>query len=168
MKKTLLLVLIVFVSISHIKADDTAYSDEIQDTFFGVKFGTSKEDAKAAFLDRGFKIVYEELDYIYIENIRFGGYPWSYMLVEFRNNRFAFITFGKKSMAIEQEYSIFRDILSDLSKKYNMTKKRKEGKTLYLASSKQKTVCLNFDFKERTIFLRYFDVIFYTDETDQF
>lgn len=171
MKKTLLLGLIVFLSIGHIKADDTAYSDEIQDTFFGVKFGASREDAKATFLDKGLKIESEAFNYIFIKDIYFGGYYWNGMLLEFRNNRFASILFVKNSdgiKTIEEEYSIFQNILSDLNKKYNMRFQNKDGEDYHCVSLKQKIVCLNFDFKQRDIHLAYFDEMFYTDNSDQF
>ena len=173
MKKTLLLGLIIFLSINNIKADNTEYSNEIQDTFFGVKFGASKEEVKAAFLDRGFEIADEGLDAMLIENIPFGGYPWNSMLVQFINNRFKTIAFviklDRNSMiTTEQEGNIFRAILSDLSKKYNMSvTKYNEDVIEYRADLKQKSVILRRDVKLRMTVLVYTDKTL-GDNSDQF
>lgn len=167
MKKTLLLGLIVFVSICYTKADNTAYSNEIQDTFFGVKFGESKEVVKANLLRKGFEIASEGLDDMFIkhdENIRFGGYPWSAMLVTFVNNRFNSIGFVMRldrnpemKLTTEEEAGIFLTILSDLSKKYNMSVTDDKDVITYRADSEQKYVALGWDVKNKVILLNYTD-----------
>ena len=179
MKKTLLLGLIIFVSINNIKADNTAYSNEIQDTFFGVKFGASKEEVKAAFLYRGFEITSDGLDDMLVEhdeNIRFGGYPWEFMMVTFVNNRFKSINFvitldrnPKLKLTTEEEAGIFMTILSDLSKKYNMSILDMEDKDVitYRAESKQKYVALSWLVEKKMIILYYTDNTL-GDNLDQF
>jgi len=187
MKKTLLLGLIVFLSIGHIKADNTeysikadstAYSNEIQDTFFGVKFGTSKEEVKATLLSRGFEIVSDGLDAMLVEhdgNIRFGGYSWEYMLVQFVNNRFESISFvitlddrnSKLKLTTKDVSSIFTPILSDLSKKYNMSIRDLKGTFTYRADSEQKFVALSWFVEKKAIMLVYGDKTL-GDNSDQF
>ena len=167
MKKILLLVLITFVSISYIKADNTAYSNEIQDTFFGVKFGESKEVVKANLLRKGFEIVNDGVDDMYIdhdENIRFGGYPWEGALVSFINNRFNSINFimtldrnPKLKLKTEEEAGIFLTILSDLSKKYNMSVTDDKDVITYRADFNGKYVALGWDVKNKIILLNYTD-----------
>ena len=165
MKKTLLLGLIVFVSISNINADNTTYSNEIQDTFFGIKFGESKEVVKANLLRKGFEIRSEGLDDMVVEhdeNIRFGGYTWEIMMVTFVNNRFNSINFAmtldrnpKLKLTIEEETGIFLTILLDLSKKYNMSITDAKGVISYRADSEQKYVALGWFVEKKLIVLNY-------------
>ena len=172
MKKIFVLgfVLALFVSCGNNNEKKETYAGDIQDTFFSVKFGASKEEVKANFLNKGFKIVndgvVDGVDNLFMEhdeNIHFGGYTWEGVTVSFINNRFNGIVFlmtlDRNPKLKTVEARIFQDILSDLSKKYNMRKDYGEYIT-YSAAIDKKSVSLMWDVEGRLIMLTYIDVTF--------
>lgn len=80
MKKILLTVLAVILGLSAASAQTA----EIQDTFFGVSFGTS-QDAAETILMR--KDIYAISDYNQLKffNVALGGYEWSAVTMEFND-----------------------------------------------------------------------------------
>ena len=137
MKKILLLGLFVALLSSCGKTNDKKeeFSDNIQDTFYGVKFGASKEEVKAAFAKQGCRNVsHESRDFMsfYEEDmISFGGFNWKCVNVHLSNGKFHCIQFYDgtefKEMALER----FEQILPALSKKYNMIEQPIEDENTY-------------------------------------
>lgn len=80
MKKFLLTVFAVILGLSAVSAQ----TSDIQDTFFGVSFGTS-QDAAESILMR--KDIYAISDYNQLEfyNVALGGYEWSAVTMEFND-----------------------------------------------------------------------------------
>ena len=137
MKKIFVLgfVLALFASCGNNNEKKETYSDNIQDTFFGVKFGASKEEVKAAFAKQGYRNASKETrDFISFwedDMISFGGFLWSCANVHFHNGQFYCISFYSgtefKEMALEK----FEDVLPALSKKYNMIEQPIEDENIY-------------------------------------
>lgn len=125
------------------------YSENIQDTFFGIKFGASKEEVINAFEKEGL-----DLDNQYSTNNKltfkpagkffsFGGTNWGYVTVGLHNGKFYAIEF---ECCIENEEIVlerFEFVLSELSSRYNMnevTIKDNNTHKAYNAVSKDKKI----------------------------
>lgn len=134
MKKIFVLgfVLALFVSCGNKKE---TYSDNIQDTFFGVKFGASKEEVKAAFAKQGYRNVSKEtrdfMSFYEDDRISFGGFLWSCANAYFHNGQLYNISFYNATEFKEMALEDFENVLPALSKKYNMIEQPIEDENLY-------------------------------------
>ena len=102
------------------------YSQNIQDTFFGVKFGASREEVIKAFKKEGLYLDNRESnkDLLWFEpykgDIYFGGYKWKYVCACFSNGKFYYIYFQHTPEYKETALSQFESVLSALSSRYKM------------------------------------------------
>lgn len=117
------------------------YNDSIQDTFFGVKFGTEKRELIRKF--ESHNLVYDK----YLSDdttlrfrsrsgrkFNFGGLSWEMLNVCLSNNRFYFIQFMnafKDKAAAINEYD---GLLSTVSSKYEMMEEAPKDSTEYKIS----------------------------------
>lgn len=117
------------------------YNDSIQDTFFGVKFGTEKRELIRKF--ESHNLVYNQ--YLSDEtnlhfrprngrNFNFGGLSWQMLNVCLSNNRFYFIqfmnAFKDKAAAINE----YEGLLSTVSSKYEMMEEAPKDSTIFKIS----------------------------------
>ncbi len=132
------------------------YSENIQDTFFGVKFGASREEVIKAFEKEGLYLnnsnsTKENLSFLpYGRNFSFGGYYWEYVNVNLSNGKFCGIIFGYTPEYKETALSQFESVFSALSSRYKMnevpiedtntykwyTAKSKDGKAMAVKCNK--------------------------------
>lgn len=102
------------------------YSENIQDTFFGVKFGASKEEVIKAFKKEGLYLDnrYSNKDLLwfapYRGDISFGGFNWDYVYAYLSNGKFYFIKFQYTPEYKETALSQFKSVFSALSSRYKM------------------------------------------------
>lgn len=109
------------------------YSENIKNTFFGVKFGSSKEEVIKAFEKKGLYFVEEfstrdELTFISsailngeIEaKVSFGGMFWNGVIANFSNGKFYKIDFQYNPEYKEMALKRFKSVISTLSKRYKM------------------------------------------------
>ena len=109
------------------------YSENIQNTFFGVKFGSSKEEVIKAFEKEGLYFVEEfstrdELTFISsailngeIEaKVSFGGMFWNGVIANFSNGKFYKIDFQHNPEYKEMALKRLESVISTLSKRYKM------------------------------------------------
>lgn len=113
MKKILSIIFMAFIGI----AAAFAQTSDIQDTFFGVRFGTSQEAAESILMRKDIYAVsdYNQLDFY---NVHLGGYEW-------RHCSMLFNSFGFYSVSLEYNFnsrdgalSMFNGLFLALSKKY--------------------------------------------------
>ena len=113
------------------------YSENIQDTFFGVKFGESREEVIKAFEKEGLYLVERKSNkdnlwfYRSGGNIRFGGYNWDHVGAYLSNGKFYSIVFQYTPEYKETALNRFESVLSDLSEKYKMNEKPIEDTDTY-------------------------------------
>lgn len=113
MKKILSIIFMAFIGI----AAAFAQTSDIQDTFFGVRFGTSQEAAESILMRKGIYAVsdYNQLDFY---NVHLGGYEW-------RHCSMAFDKHGLYQVFLEHNFnwrkkalSLYNTLSSVLKKKY--------------------------------------------------
>ncbi len=123
---TLSLFTLSFVNAQEEKEKEIVYSQNIQDTFFGVKFGASREEVIKAFEEEGLYLEnrYSNKDDLLFRrfggNIPFGGFNWDYVFAGFSNGKFVGIQFQYTPEYKETALSQFESVLSALSEKYKM------------------------------------------------
>ncbi len=137
---------------------EIVYSENIQDTFFGVKFGASREEVIKAFEKEGFKLdnqystnnrlCFETYESSYIpiflrhsvdttykrlagEYFSFGGMDWHFVNAYLSNGKFYAIQFGYSPESKETALSQFESVLSALSSKYKMNEEAIEDTNTY-------------------------------------
>lgn len=141
MKKLFLLLTLSLFTLSFVNAQEEktqgkkdsekeyVYSQNIQDSFFGVKFGASKEEVIKAFEEEGLYLNkhISNKDAFWFEpyrgDISFGGYNWDYVCAHFSNGKFYCIQFQYTPEYKETALSQFESVLSALSSKYKMNEK---------------------------------------------
>ena len=134
---TLSLFTLSFVNAQEEKEEEIVYSENIQDTFFGVKFGASKEEVIKAFEEEGLYLNkhISNKDAFWFEPYRgyisFGGFSWDYVCAHFSNGKFYFIQFQYTPEYKETALSRFEPVLSALSSKYKMNEKPIEDTNMY-------------------------------------
>ena len=164
MKKILLLGLFVALISSCGKTNDKKeeYSDNIQDTFYGVKFGANEDEVLTAFTKEGLRLdkeAYEQGDLFFegdsVGGVSFVDFDWDYVAVRHKYNRFNFIGFIKRNDTKDIALEKYIIILSTLSKKYHM-KPIDLGDAIisFYCDSKNgnKQVCLFLDKDERDVY----------------
>ena len=149
MKKLFLLFTLSLFTLSFVNAQEEktqgkkdsekeyVYSQNIQDSFFGVKFGASKEEVIKAFEEEGLYLNkhISNKDAFWFEPYRgyisFGGFSWDYVCAHFSNGKFYFIQFQYTPEYKETALSRFEPVLSALSSKYKMNEKPIEDTNMY-------------------------------------
>lgn len=119
------------------KEQEVGLNDKIQDTFFGVKFGASREEVIKAFEERGFKILDEVSSNVILnfdigsEYFSFGGMHWNHVNVNLYDNKFYEIDFALMSEIKETALGNFESVLSLVSSKYKIKEKAIEDNKVY-------------------------------------
>lgn len=133
MKKLFLLLTFSLFTLYFVNAQENVeeiyWSENIRDTFFGVKFGETEEDVVEAFTKEGF--LFEKVSYNF--NLRscigfwfenryhsFGGFDWSITHVYFANNKFYEINFIRFFETKESALKYVGSIMSVIESKYYM------------------------------------------------
>lgn len=113
MKKILLTVLVVILGLSAASAQTA----EIQDTFFGVSFGTSQEAAETILMR---KDIIATSDYNQLEfyNVALGGYEWSAVTMEFNDYGLYGVNMQHNFNSRESALSMFDGLSNTLKGKY--------------------------------------------------
>ena len=134
MKKIFVLGFVLALLVSCGNKKET-YSDNIQDTFFGVKFGASKGEVKAAFAKQGYRNVSKEtrdlMCFSEDDRISFGGFFWECANARFHNGQLYSISFYNATEFKEMALEDFENVLPALSKKYNMIEQPIEDENTY-------------------------------------
>jgi hypothetical protein len=123
---TLSLFTLSFVNAQEEKEEEIVYSENIQDSFFGVKFGASREEVIKAFKKEGLylnkHISNKDGLWFYRSegNIRFGGFNWNCVFAGFSNGKFYGIQFQYTPEYKETALNRFESVLSALSSRYKM------------------------------------------------
>ena len=113
------------------------YSENIQDTFFGVKFGASREEVIKAFKKEGLYLNNHNSNkknlsfQPYGRDFSFGGSYWEYVDVNLSNGKFYGIIFGYTPEYKETALSQFESVLSALYSKYKMNEEAFEDTNIY-------------------------------------
>lgn len=117
---------------------DTIWNENVQDIFFGVSFGESKETLIETFKKEGFvansAISTEEYVHFFPTKSRyysFGGCNWEMLDITFSNDKFVGITFmnsSKDKVAAIPQYEHLKKLLTN---KYKETIVGKEDTTVY-------------------------------------
>lgn len=120
---------------TQVSEKDIAYNEKIQDTFFGVPFGSTGEEVEAGFKKTGLYInsnstastlLFEP--YGADSKFSFGGLTWDYLRAQFsgdgiRNGgKFYSIQFCSAYKTKEAALSDFNSVMNALSNKYTLTK----------------------------------------------
>lgn len=134
---TLSLFTLSFVNAQEEKEEEIVYSENIQDTFFGVKFGASREEVIKAFEKEGLYLDNRILDKDVLlfrrsgGDFLFGGFNWDYVYCVLSNGKFYFIQFQYTPEYKETALSRFESVLSALSEKYKMFENQIEDTNTY-------------------------------------
>ena len=120
---------------------EVVYNDNIQDTFFGVSFGASKEDVITAFASHNFYPGYFDTDsrlsfekkigYKTLERFSFGDMTWKMLDVYLSNNKFHQIAFMNSHKTRESALNEFENVLSQVSAKYHLQESSPDDTTIY-------------------------------------
>lgn len=107
---------------------DTLWNEKVQDTFFGTKFGASKEEVIKNFAKHGFRldIKYSNKDFLIFHHIpkksfEFGGMTWENLDVYLANDKFHAIRFCTPTKDKATAISNYNIIANVLSQKYKLT-----------------------------------------------
>lgn len=112
---------------------EIVYNDKIQDTFFGVPFGSTGEDVEAGFNKAGLHKTISSTAKVYFfepysSKFSFGGLTWDYLRTEFsgdgakNDGKFYSIQFCSAYKTKEGALSDFNGVMNALSHKYTLTK----------------------------------------------
>lgn len=117
---------------------DTVWNDNVQDTFFGVTFGASKETLYESLKKEGFYAnqATSTEDYVHFfptgsKYYSFGGYNWEMLDVTFSNNKFVGIRFMNSSKDKASAMSQYEQLNKSLTNKYKETVVEKKDTTMY-------------------------------------
>lgn len=113
MKKFLLTVLAVILGLSAASAQ----TSDIQDTFFGVSFGTS-QDAAESILMRKDIIAISDYNQLKFYNVTLGGYEWSAVTMEFNDYGLYEVYMQHNFNSRESALSMFDGLSNTLMEKY--------------------------------------------------
>lgn len=138
MKKLFLLLTLSLCMLSCGK--EIAYNDTIQDTFYGVKFGASREEVINAFEKQGFILDkrFSTNDFLhfvpYGRYFSFGGMTWQFVNVALSNGKFCNIDFAFTPESKETALEDYEGVLEQVSSKYNVAERSIEDENLYKKS----------------------------------
>jgi hypothetical protein len=129
---------------TQVSVKDIAYNEKIQDTFFGVPFGSTGEEVEAGFKKTGLYINSNSTASTLFFNpygadskFSFGGLTWDYLRAQFsgdgiRNGgKFYSIQFCSAYKTKEAALSDFNSVMNALSNKYALTKKNPTDTSTY-------------------------------------
>ena len=188
MKKLFLLLTLSLFTLSFVNAQEEktqekkdsekeyVYSENIQDTFFGVKFGTSREEVIKAFEKEGLYLDNRNSNRDFLvflpsgRNIPFGGFNWDFVYAYFSNGKFYCIIFQYTPEYKETALNHFESVLSALSSRYKMNEKPITDTNTYkcyTAKSKDRKVVAVDCKKEESSGgeMRYYVNLVYIDKT---
>lgn len=142
MKKLFLLLTLSLITMSFVYAQEEKeleFSQKIQDTFFGVKFGASSSDVIVAFENEELYFLEEfsSKDRLFFTSkspyvdLTFGRMTWDYVEVHLSNDTFYRIIFFYAPEHKETALNQFESRLSKLSSKYKMLEMPIEDKNTY-------------------------------------
>lgn len=182
MKKLFLLLTLSLITMSFVYAQEEKelkFSQKIQDTFFGVKFGASSSDVIVAFEN-------EELNFVeevssknilvftskrpsYVD-LTFGEKTWNFVRVYLSNDTFYQIEFAYTTEYKKKALDRFEEMLLILSSKYNMNESPTEDantcKDYFAASKDKKAMTISYYKSENTQGkIRYYVNLTYVDMT---
>lgn len=148
-------------------------NDEIQDTFFGVKYGASQDEVIEAFAKENFypsefktdiRLQFFKRDGKYgmkQKYFSFGNMEWECIGVHFRNNSFCGIEFLREIDDKEKALTEFDMVLSTVSSKYKMIESNESnipGVKMYFGFTKENIlVGVLLDENEGLVGLMYAD-----------
>jgi hypothetical protein len=188
MKKLFLLLTLSLFTLSFVNAQEEktqgkkdsekeyVYSQNIQDTFFGVKFGASREEVIKAFEKEGLYLEnrYSNKDGLFFVSSRksfsFGGLNWGSVRVALSNGKFYAIQFAYSPENKETALNQFGNVFSALSSKYKMNeepiKDANTYKDYYLMSEDGKYLSVSCKKDESNAGkMRYYVLLEYGDGT---
>ena len=138
MKKLFLLLTLRLCMLSCGK--EIAYNDTIQDTFYGVKFGASREEVINAFQKQGLYL-YKSVStneflqfYPHGKYFGFGGMDWEFVNVRLSNGKFWNIGFSLTPENKESALEDYEGVLEQVASKYNVAERPIEDENLYKKS----------------------------------
>lgn len=111
---------------------DIAYNDKIQNNFFGVPFGATKDEVVSGFAKHDLyednystdsRLSFEKKTHRHgmkVECFSFGGLNWELLYVNLANNHFNSIEFTNAFKTKEAALKDFDDVLSAVSSKYQL------------------------------------------------
>lgn len=138
MKKLFLLLTLSLCMLSCGK--EIAYNDTIQDTFYGVKFGASREEVIKAFQKQGLYLdksvsTNERLTFDpYGSYFGFGGMDWQFVNVYLSNGKFCVIAFSYTPENKETALEDYEGVLEQVSSKYKVAELPIEDENVYKKS----------------------------------
>ncbi len=112
---------------------EIVYNDKIQNTFFGVPFGSSKDEVVAGFAKHDFyedrystndQLSFNKKDGgpfgLIMGRFSFGGINWSHLYVNMSNNQFYSIDFTNAHKTKESAMEQFESVMTAVSAKYQL------------------------------------------------
>lgn len=109
---------------------EITYNDKIQNVFFGVPFGASRQEVVNRLTAQGFceasnstttELSFYKFDLNGIKSFEFGDISWEVMYTSLTNNHLWNINFVKRYETKEQALTEYNSVLSKVSSKYIMT-----------------------------------------------
>ena len=113
MKKFLLTVLAVILGLSAVSAQTA----EIQDTFFGVRFGTSQEAAGTILMRKGI-IAISDYNRLGLYEVTLGGYEWRHVTMHFNDYGLYEVYLECNFNSRDNALSMFNRLFSNLTRIY--------------------------------------------------
>ena len=117
---------------------DTIWNKNVQDKFFGVSFGESKETLIEALKKEGFvaNLELSTEEFVHFFPIKskyysFGGYNWEILDITFSNDKFVGIRFMSSSKDKATAMSEYEQLNKSLTNKYKETIVEKKDTTVY-------------------------------------
>lgn len=117
---------------------DTIWNENVQDKFFGVSFGESKETLIETFKKEGFVAGFATSTEEYVhffptksQYYSFGGYNWEMLDITFSNDKFVGIKFMNSSKDKAEAMSQYEQLKELLTNKYKETIVEKKDTTVY-------------------------------------
>jgi hypothetical protein len=117
---------------------DTIWNENVQDKFFGVSFGESKETLIETFKKEGFvaNFATSTEEYVHFfptksQYYSFGGYNWEMLDITFSNDKFVGIKFMNSSKDKAEAMSQYEQLKKLLTNKYKETIVEKKDTTVY-------------------------------------
>lgn len=117
---------------------DTIWNENVQDKFFGVSFGESKETLIETFKKEGFvaNLATSTEEYVHFfptksQYYSFGGYNWEMLDITFSNDKFVGIKFMNSSEDKAAAMSQYEQLKKLLTNKYKETIVEKKDTTVY-------------------------------------
>lgn len=120
---------------------DTVWNEKIQDEFFGVKFGASKQEVISALSKNGLKFYKSTStdDFLHFipysgKYFSFGNMDWEYVDVNMKNDKFYRINFYTPHKDKQTAQNGFENLKSTASKKYSFMEFVPTDTTMYNAA----------------------------------